>query len=157
MIAPAAGLRGIVLLAGALGCQGADLFRVAGTVVNAQTGASLAGARVTLSQMGGSAAATRQVTGADGRFAFDVAPGKYLLYGGTRDARISTGSDTPTSFLARQSSPAPVSRLPTWSYAGSHLEQSRGGSWTRPASPSRELSSNWYTQRCRPACAGRPP
>jgi hypothetical protein len=73
------------LLPAALSGQGAPLYRVAGVVVNSQTGAPVAKARATVSRSGSTETLVTTVTGADGKFAFDLPEGKYVLDAGPRD------------------------------------------------------------------------
>jgi len=78
-LAPAAGLLA------AWCCGAAESYRVAGTIVNSETGAPLTRAQIEVTKAGSSVAVTRQVTGTDGRFSFDLPQGKYDLHGGPRD------------------------------------------------------------------------
>lgn len=82
------------LLAGNL-CPAADLYRVAGAVVESETGKPLMGARVFLRPDGSSTAASTLVTGPDGRFSFDVPQGTYHLNAGRRDSIQVYGNRRP--------------------------------------------------------------
>lgn len=82
------------LLAGNL-CPAADLYRVAGTVVESETGKPLTGASVFLRLDGSSATASKLVTGPDGRFSFDVPQGTYRLTAGRRDSIQVYGNRRP--------------------------------------------------------------
>ncbi len=72
----------------------ADLYRVAGTVINAQTGAALPHAEVYAYAAGASKPAARLMT-ADGRFSFDLPQGSYALRAGTRTNAQVYGSRNP--------------------------------------------------------------
>jgi hypothetical protein len=80
--------------------QAADVYRVAGVIVNAQTGAPLAGARLAVLPEGTTRELAKQVTGADGRFAFEVPKGKYQLFGGVRDNLQRYGMRAPDALVA---------------------------------------------------------
>lgn len=67
-------LAGLLLVAAT--CCEAQTFRIAGTVLNSETATPVRKARVSLSASG---TTSTFVTGNDGRFAFDVAQGKYSL------------------------------------------------------------------------------
>jgi hypothetical protein len=73
----------LVLLASS--AQAADLYRIAGVVVNAATGAPLPRARAALLQEGTNRILASMTTGEDGCFRFEMPAGKYKLWGGTRD------------------------------------------------------------------------
>jgi hypothetical protein len=92
----------------------AELYRVSGTVVDAQSGAPLPRVRVALARHEQPSAETTMVTGADGRFSFDVPGGKFTLnalYRGLREGfgqrtlgagfgtAVITGPDLDTSQL----------------------------------------------------------
>ena len=79
-------LSSLLLLLGALVCQGQDGFEIAGVIVNAHTGAALANAHVAVEVTGTSRIVGNMVTGTNGRFSFHLAAGKYNLHGGPRDA-----------------------------------------------------------------------
>ena len=83
MMAPFVRIVVVPLLAAGLSCA-ADLYRVAGVVMNSETSAPLARAHVALHVETGMVIAS-QVTGPDGRFSLDVPRGHYHLHAGTRD------------------------------------------------------------------------
>jgi hypothetical protein len=95
MIGRIARLFGGALLAGVLWCHAADLHRVAGVVVNAQTGAPLPGARVVVVEEGTQRQLAGLATGSDGRFSFDLPQGRYRLLAGLRDALDVYGQSVP--------------------------------------------------------------
>ena len=76
----------LLFLLSPVACQGQASFEIAGVIVNAQTGAALANARVAALVTGTSRIVGNMVTGANGRFSFHLAAGKYNLHGGPRDA-----------------------------------------------------------------------
>ena len=91
---------GALALAGWTGrCECAELYRVSGTVVDAESGAPLQRARVTLAPHEKSEAEATQVTGADGRFSFDVPEGKYVLNAVYRGLREMFGQRVPGTGL----------------------------------------------------------
>ena len=65
-------------------CPAADLYRVAGAVVNAQTGAPVPHAEVYIYKSGTAFPRAPFVAGVDGRFTFDLPEGAYVLRAGTR-------------------------------------------------------------------------
>jgi len=67
------------LLAAATALSAADLYRVAGVIVDSETGSPIANASLTLSPMDQPHAGMLTTSGQDGSFAFDAAPGKYNL------------------------------------------------------------------------------
>jgi hypothetical protein len=73
----------------------ADLYRLSGTVFNAATNAPLQRAHVVITKPGSSRAAGFMVTGAGGRFSFDLPEGKYSLRAGTRDMSQVYGLPRP--------------------------------------------------------------
>jgi hypothetical protein len=77
--------------------QGADLYHVAGVVLNSETGAPLPRANVGMRPENGQVVIARQVTGPDGRFSFELPQGMYHLTAGTRDALEEYGYRTPES------------------------------------------------------------
>jgi hypothetical protein len=101
------------LLPAALSGQNAPLYPVAGVVVNSQTGAPVDKARATILRSGSTEDLASMVTGADGRFAFDLPQGVYTLQAGPRGAGerygvtpgagfgtgVITGPDKDTSHL----------------------------------------------------------
>lgn len=84
-----------MLLACACSGAAADLFRVSGVVVNAETGAPLARAQVAMTKVGTSALIASQVTGDDGCFAFELPQGSYVLDAGPRYALERYGRRKP--------------------------------------------------------------
>lgn len=75
----------------------AELYHVAGVVLNSETGAPLARANVGMRPDNGSIVIAKQVTGSDGRFSFELPKGSYHLTAGTRDALEEYGHRTPQS------------------------------------------------------------
>ena len=73
---------------------GGDLYRVAGVVVNAQTGSPIPGARAII-EGGTSSVIARQVAGSDGRFSFYLPQGNFRLIGGTREFMQMYGEPAP--------------------------------------------------------------
>ena len=96
-------------------------YRIAGTVVNAKTGGSLARSRVTIADAKNRQSMQSVVTGNDGRFEFHVPAGKYSLDGAKRgfittsynqhdqfSTAIVTGGDFDTENLALRLAPNAV-------------------------------------------------
>src|SRR6202166_3208312 len=96
-------------------------YRIAGTVVNAKTGGSLARSRVTIADAKNRQSMQSVVTGNDGRFEFYVPAGKYSLDGAKRgfitasynqhdqfSTAIVTGADLDTENLALRLAPNAV-------------------------------------------------
>src|SRR5580698_2353413 len=83
----------LFVIAGLSG-SAADLYRVAGTVVNAQTGSALPHAQVYLFTAGKATPVANQTT-ADGRFSFDLPQGTYTLRAGTSNNVQNYGSRNP--------------------------------------------------------------
>ena len=96
-------------------------YRIAGTVVNAKTGSSLARSRVTIADAKNRQSMQSVVTGNDGRFQFHVPAGKYSLDGAKRgfitasynqhdqySTAIVTGADLDTENLAFRLAPNAV-------------------------------------------------
>lgn len=75
---------GMALLMGAAACPGADLYTVAGTVINSETGAALQHAQVYIYRAGGPRPRSPFIAGNDGRFSFELPAGAYVLRAGTR-------------------------------------------------------------------------
>lgn len=84
-----------VLLACAGGGIAADLFPVIGVVVNAETRTPLAHVLVAMMKVGTTAIIAKQVTGDDGRFAFELPQGSYVLDAGPRYAMERYGRRRP--------------------------------------------------------------
>ena len=82
----------VLTAAGAGVC--ADLYRVAGTVVNASNGSAMGGVRVILAPHERPSEETIVMTGGDGRFSFDAPQGKYLLSAALRGLREVYGART---------------------------------------------------------------
>jgi hypothetical protein len=82
-----------------LSLQGADLYRVAGIVVNSETGKSLAHAHVHVLRTGTTQIVATQTTGDDGKFAFELPQGKFNLRAGLRETPESFGTRSPGSRL----------------------------------------------------------
>lgn len=79
-------IRATLLLAVFAVCAtAADIYPVAGTVINTQTGAPLPKSRVFILRDGGTQVVATTITGEDGRFAFRLPEGKYGLHAGPRD------------------------------------------------------------------------
>ncbi len=87
-------LRLALLFACVVSSSAADLYRVAGTVINAQTGAALQHAQVYVYPAGSSKPAAR-VFSDDGRFSFDLPKGSYTLRAGTRTNAQNYGARNP--------------------------------------------------------------
>jgi len=96
-------------------------YRIAGTVVNAKTGGSLARSRVTIADAKNRQSMQSIVTSNDGRFEFHVSAGKYSLDGAKRgfitasynqhdqfSTAIVTGADLDTENLALRLAPNAV-------------------------------------------------
>jgi hypothetical protein len=66
-------------------CHAADLYRVSGVVVDAETGAPHPRARLAVMPTGTPVVVARQIAGADGLFSFDLPQGKYDLRSGDSD------------------------------------------------------------------------
>jgi hypothetical protein len=86
---------GVVLAAAACICHAAALYRVAGVVVNAQTGAPVAHVKVFVMRDGGEAKIASLTTGGDGKFAFDLPEGKHELFAGEDGVLQSLGARRP--------------------------------------------------------------
>src|SRR5580698_4914560 len=83
----------LFVIAGLSG-SAADLYRVAGTVVNAQTGSALLHAQVYIFAAGKSTPFANQIT-ADGRFSFDLPQGSYSVRAGTSNNIQMYGARNP--------------------------------------------------------------
>ena len=96
-------------------------YRIAGTVVNAKTGSSLARSRVTIADAKNRQSMQSVVTGNDGHFEFHVPAGKYSLHGAKRgfitasynqhdqySTAIVTGADLDSENLAFRLAPNAV-------------------------------------------------
>jgi len=70
-------------------------YRIAGVVVNAESGSPINRSRVVLTRYGTTQALATQITGDDGRFSFEVPEGKFRLEAGTRVARQNYGIGAP--------------------------------------------------------------
>ncbi|MGA2714112.1 MAG: carboxypeptidase regulatory-like domain-containing protein [Bryobacteraceae bacterium] len=81
----------IVLLMGAAASAGADLYTVAGTVINSQTGAVLPHAQIFISRAGAPRPRSPFITGDNGRFSFELPQGAYVLRAGTRTTMNNYG------------------------------------------------------------------
>ena len=85
-----------LLLAGVVSSSAADLYRVAGTVINTQTGAALRNAEVYVFGEGSSSKPVGKLAMSDdGRFSFDLPQGSYMLRAGTRTIAQVYGSRNP--------------------------------------------------------------
>lgn len=93
-------LSAAAMMLGACCCFAADLYKVSGVVVNAETGSPLPQAYVAMEKTGTTTVVGTQVTGADGHFTFDLPQGKYNLRGGTRAAIEQYGRRTADSLVA---------------------------------------------------------
>jgi hypothetical protein len=82
-------------LLAAVTCKAADLYRVAGAVVNAQTGSALPHAEVYVLHTVNSPTVAKLTTGDDGRFSFDLPEGGYTLRAGTRTTGYLYGERNP--------------------------------------------------------------
>lgn len=82
----------------AIGLQAAPLYRVSGTVINAQSGVSLPNTHVFILPSGSARVLTSMVTGDDGKFSFDLPEGKYSLRAGGRDRTQVYGLPSPDTF-----------------------------------------------------------
>jgi hypothetical protein len=86
-------IAGVVLaLTLATGAPALDLYRVAGTVINAQTRAPMARAHVVIIQSEVMTPLASIVAGDDGKFRFDLPEGSYSLLAGSRDSMQSYGT-----------------------------------------------------------------
>jgi hypothetical protein len=92
------GTAAAALLAAAC-CHAADLYRVSGVVVDAETGAPHPRARLAVIPTGTKVVVARQITGADGLFSFDLPQGKYNLRSGDSDNPQVYGRTTPDVML----------------------------------------------------------
>lgn len=93
-------LRAMLLAAIAVAeCSAADLFPVAGTIVNTVTNSSLPRAYVFFYHPDSTTAVARAITGANGRFQFQLPAGSYRMLAGTRDTWENYGSRTPGTML----------------------------------------------------------
>jgi Carboxypeptidase regulatory-like domain len=86
-------------LVSAVYCHAADLYRVSGVVVDAQTGAPRARARLAVSRTRSTVVEARQTTGTDGKFSFALPQGKYNLVSGVAGDRQTYGRKTPDGAL----------------------------------------------------------
>jgi hypothetical protein len=80
-----------------LSSPAAELYRVAGIVMNTQTGMPLARAQVAVRKTGSTLTVASLNTSDDGRFAFNLPPGKFNIYAGTRDVMQTLGLHSPGS------------------------------------------------------------
>jgi hypothetical protein len=80
-------------------CRAADLFPVAGTIVNTVTNSPLPRAYVFFYNPNSTTAVARAITGTDGRFQFQLPAGSYRMLAGTRDTWENYGSRTPGTVL----------------------------------------------------------
>jgi hypothetical protein len=85
-----------LLLAARLAAQ---QFPVAGTLINSESGVSVAHALMVIAPTAGGAEKT-QVTAADGRFAFTLPAGRYHLTAQKNGIILAFGTDTPNSQIA---------------------------------------------------------
>ncbi len=83
----------------AAGCFGADLFPVAGTILNSATNTPLPHARVSFYRGGAVKPVASAITGDDGRFGFQLPAGTYRMLAGTRETLESYGSRHPGNTL----------------------------------------------------------
>jgi hypothetical protein len=84
-----------LLFVGVASASAADLYRVAGTVTNTQTGAALRNAEVYVYGEGSSSKPVGKLMSNDGRFSFDLPQGSYALRAGTRTNAQIYGSRNP--------------------------------------------------------------
>ncbi|HVW09491.1 MAG TPA: carboxypeptidase-like regulatory domain-containing protein [Bryobacteraceae bacterium] len=91
-------LFGLLAITAAL-CPAADLYPVAGTIINAAANTPLPHAWVRFLRQGASRDVVKAVTGTDGRFAFQLPAGSFLMLAGTRQSWESYGSRTPANAL----------------------------------------------------------
>jgi hypothetical protein len=84
-----------VLLAGILSLQAADLYHVAGTVIDVQTGSPMSRAQVYVYLPGKPVPRVPFITSADGHFTFDLPEGGYVLRAGTRTTSEIYGTRNP--------------------------------------------------------------
>jgi hypothetical protein len=92
------GICAIALGYAAANCAAAAVYRVAGVVINSQTGAVLPGAHVTVTVSRTTRVAGTQVTGNDGRFSFDLPEGTYHLAAGPRNWQVPLGMESGSGF-----------------------------------------------------------
>jgi 5-hydroxyisourate hydrolase-like protein (transthyretin family) len=74
-----------------------DLYRVAGVVIDTQTGTPLPRAQVMVRKTGSTQKVASLNTGDDGKFAFNLPLGKFNIYAGTRDVLQTLGLHSPSS------------------------------------------------------------
>ncbi len=132
-------MRGIVCLAivaaAAPAVRAADLYRVAGVVVNAATGAPLPRARVILMRSGTPDVAGATIAGDDGRFSFDVPAGKFSMSAGTRDAGGVFGARNPDVPIGTAIVTGPGQNTTGLVFRGTRASPSPDASSTIAASP----------------------
>jgi len=80
-------------------CSAADLFPVAGTIINTVTRSPLARAYVSFYDLNVAGPVARVITGENGRFQFQLPAGSYRMLAGTRDTWENYGSRTPGTTL----------------------------------------------------------
>lgn len=89
----------LLLLLTAVLAPAADLYPVAGTIVDAATNTPLPHAYVRFIRQNSNRPAATAITGADGRFSFQLPAGSFLMLAGTRQSWESYGSRTPANAL----------------------------------------------------------
>ncbi len=80
-------------------CAAADLFPVAGTVVNATANSPLPRAYVHFYRAGAAKPVASVITGDNGRFQFRLPAGSYRMFAGTRDTWENYGAHTPGTLI----------------------------------------------------------
>ncbi len=81
-------------------CAGADLYSVAGTVLNTGSNSPLPRARVYFYRSPAAKPVASAITGDDGRFSFRLSAGSYVMRAGTRDTWENYGSRNPSNSIA---------------------------------------------------------
>jgi hypothetical protein len=90
----------LIAAAAVFSCFGADLYPVAGMVLNAGTNSPLPHARVYFYRSTAAEPVASTITGDDGRFQFQLPAGSYDMRCGTRDTWENYGSRHPSNSVA---------------------------------------------------------
>jgi hypothetical protein len=85
----------LLIIAGAFAVYAQPAFRIAGTVVSAETGAALARSHVYLLRTGSTQIVANMITADDGKFSFDRPQGSYNLWAGNRMLPQAYGLHSP--------------------------------------------------------------
>ena len=145
----------LAALASAASC--ADLYRVAGTVVDATTGSPLAGVQVVLFLPAATEPVGSTVTRDDGKFSFNAPAGKLRLMAAMREVRQAFGLRKPDVII-----PVAVITGPGFDTANLVFRWFPPAAITgrvvdRPASLSNRLSCRWSPRGSSPASVSRTP